>query len=128
MKYLFVIIGLWFSFISCSQTTNVDSINVFETQDLILSNKSIIIIDGRNGSMFSEGHLPGAVNIDAFSDSVAIELEALDKTKTYLIYCTTNNRADALIELMGQKGFLNLYEMQEGITVWKQKGFEIETY
>lgn len=126
MKILIIIIGICFSIIGYSQTSFVDSVSVTEANELISGNKSIIIIDGRNSSMFCEGHLPCAINIDAFCDTISAIVDTLDKTKPYLVYCTTHNRADVLIELMAHKGFEQLYKMTEGFLVWKQAGLSIE--
>ena len=64
-----------------------------------------VVIDVRTAGEFAEGHLPGAVHIDWFSPNFRAQVEALDKSKTYLLYCRSGNRSGQAVRAMQQMGF-----------------------
>lgn len=81
------------------------------------------ILDVRNPEEFEAGHIEGAVNVcflcDTFEDNVA----ELDPSKTYLIYCASDNRSGQAAAIMSEQGFADLYELTGGVNRWKAEGF-----
>lgn len=98
----------------------IKDITVKDAYDLIQNEPNLTIIDGRSIDMFREGHIANAIVIDAFANNVNKQLEQFNKTKPYLIYCTTNIRSEILVNHMADIGFKNLYLMYEGILGWQQ--------
>jgi len=74
---------------------------------------------------YAEGHIQDAVNVcypcPNFSDAIA----ALDKSKTYLVYCCTNHRSPLAAETMKTAGFSNIYTLSGGLIAWKNKGYPV---
>jgi rhodanese-related sulfurtransferase len=102
------------------------SISVEEAAQLIETNgqnPDFIILDIRTPQEFASGHLEGAVNIDYYSESFTQELNALDKSKTYLMYCRSGGRSARALQSMKSLGFTEVYEMSEGISTWIEKGY-----
>ncbi len=85
------------------------------------------IIDVRTPQEYAEGHLPGAVNIDVSSADFVQQVQALDPTAPYAVYCRSGNRSAAAIQEMNQLGFTNAYHLQGGITAWDSAGGEVVT-
>lgn len=110
----------------CSQTTSIDTISVFDVEKIISLHKPVII-DGRDSAKFCKGHLPGAIVIDAYSETVDVSINSLSKEDTFLIYCTTTNRASIIIEKMKNKGFKQIYFMNEGFVVYQENNLKNET-
>lgn len=85
----------------------------------------LTILDVRTPAEFAQGHLPGAVNLDlngsGFSDGIA----ALDKSKTYFVYCQTSNRSGTATQMMADAGFEDVYDLQGGIVAWAQQGLPV---
>lgn len=78
-----------------------------------------IIIDIRTKDEFNEYHISNAINIDFYSQFFSDEIDALDRNKTYLIYCRSGHRSgtatDNALNLMLNMGFTNVYNMRGGI-------------
>lgn len=64
-----------------------------------------VLLDVRTPMELRSGALPKALNIDFMSSSFAREIAALDKSKTYFIYCRSGNRSAQACQLMFKKGF-----------------------
>lgn len=63
------------------------------------------IIDVRTKEEFDEGHLKGAVNLDFYREDFREELEKLDKSKKYKVYCQSGNRSEKVVAKMKKMGF-----------------------
>ena len=46
------------------------------------------------------------------------EIDKLDKSKSYFIYCKSGARSGQTCELMKQKGFKKVYNLEGGILGW----------
>lgn len=78
-----------------------------------------ILFDIRTKAEFDEGHLEGAINKDFYqSEQFSNFLDTLDKNKTYLVYCRTDNRSRSAKKEMERKGFKKIYIMLGGYTKW----------
>jgi rhodanese-related sulfurtransferase len=87
---------------------------------------SLLIIDGRSEDMYQSGHLPNAVNIDAYKDNLEDQLAPVTNRGHLFIYCTKSTRSDSIIttlSLMGYKG--EIIQISDGITGWKENEFEV---
>lgn len=95
------------------------TVDQFEQKIKELDNE--LLLDVRTPGEFKEGHVEGAVNIDYYNDSFSAQLDSLDKTKPVLVYCRSGSRSAKAAEILRQKGFKDVYEMNEGIIGWQQK-------
>lgn len=85
-----------------------------------------VLLDIRTPGEYSEGRIKGARNIDFYASSFETELNALDKTKTYLIYCRSGNRTGQALFLMKKLGFLKVINLENGIVDWEGNAFTLE--
>ena len=60
--------------------------------------------------------------LDIFNDNFEAELQKLDKTKTYYVYCATGGRSSEACETMIRLGFKHVYNMQGGFKAWTKAG------
>ena len=119
-KFFFL---FFFFFLSCVYSpNNADKmINLSETEWIKLHDESeeSVIIDVRTDDEFSTGYISGAVNIDFYMGNEFIsKIEKLDKSKSYFIYCKSGARSGQTCELMKQKGFKKVYNLEGGILGW----------
>ncbi len=119
-KFFFL---FFFFFLSCVYSpNNADKmINLSETEWVKLHDESeeSVILDVRTDDEFSTGYIEGAVNIDFYMGSKFIsEIDKLDKSKSYFIYCKSGARSGQTCELMKQKGFKKVYNLEGGILGW----------
>jgi rhodanese-related sulfurtransferase len=84
-----------------------------------------VILDVRTPGEFGTERIDGSVLVDYNSGNFRSDVEALDRGKTYLVYCRTGNRSKGAIRVMEEAGFRNLYHLDGGILEWKEAGFPV---
>lgn len=117
-----------FSGCSSQQSEVFKTISPDEAYKLIqenANNPDFIIIDIRTPQEYEAGHIPNAINIDYYSPTFKEELNKLDKSKTYLIYCRTGHRSGTTMPIMKELGFQKVYEIKGGIMAWASKGYPV---
>jgi rhodanese-related sulfurtransferase len=78
-----------------------------------------VILDVRTPQEWNEGIIPGAINIDIYQGEAFMDaLEALDKTKTYFVYCRSGARSGNACNVMSQLGFEKAFNLSGGIMGW----------
>lgn len=90
------------------------------------ASKNALLLDVRTPGEFRGGHIATAVNIDFESPAFESEIQKLDKTKTYFVYCRSGNRSGQAIAIMKQAGVENIYELRGGL-VSSQNSFPLVT-
>jgi len=104
--------------------SRVTDITVEQARELIQQRSGtsdFVILDVRTPAEFTEGHIGGAINPDISAPGFEKRLGALDRGKTYLVYCRTGNRSLRAVQAMERLGFRSVYHMNQGIVAWQQK-------
>lgn len=86
----------------------------------LTSNEDHIILDVRAPQELVEGQVEGHMMINFFEPNFKAEVEKLDKSKAYLIYCRSGNRSGQACTLMSNMGFERLYNLEGGIKAWNE--------
>ena len=63
------------------------------------------IVDVRTPLEFAEGHLKGAINVDVEAPNFIANIERLNKSGDYILYCHSGRRAGIALDEMKQDGF-----------------------
>jgi phage shock protein E len=63
------------------------------------------VIDVRTPDEVTTGHLHGSINIDIQGPDFEAQMNELDKSANYVVYCRSGNRAGKAIDWMAQNGF-----------------------
>lgn len=93
--------------------TQEDWVSQFEADE------NAVILDVRTEDEFNEGFIANAINIDIHRGQDFVnEIETLDKSKNYYVYCRSGMRSAKACEIMNQLGFENTYNLIGGITEW----------
>lgn len=109
-------------------TTQAEDIGPQDAFELIQENRNnadFVVLDVRTVAEYNEGHLENVINIDYYGDTFSDEINALDKNKTYLVYCRSGVRSAGAVEIMKGLGFRQVYNMTGGIIQWQQDGLPI---
>lgn len=78
-----------------------------------------IIIDVRTEDEFESGKIPGSLNIDIYKGQGFIyEIEELDKSKNFYVYCAAGVRSANACGVMQQLGFENVFNLVGGFSNW----------
>ena len=103
----------------------IDEVDPAEVNELI--DEGAAIIDVRETDEVAAGHLPGAKHIPRGYLESRIEGVVPDRDAHVILYCASGNRsAYAARTLKEDLGYTNVSSMTGGITLWKDRGYEVQ--
>jgi rhodanese-related sulfurtransferase len=108
----------------CSSSPSATDLSVSEFTGKV-AERGIVTLDVRTPGEFNEGHIEGAQLIDFQSGNFENEIAALDKSKTYAVYCRSGNRSGQAVKVMREAGFNNLYNLNGGVIDWANAGLPL---
>ena len=86
-----------------------------------------VLVDVRETDEWDAGHLPGARHVPRGHLESRIEGAAPDRSQRVVLYCASGNRsALAAHTLRDQLGYEHVESLTGGITLWKDRGYEVE--
>jgi sulfur-carrier protein adenylyltransferase/sulfurtransferase len=86
-----------------------------------------VMVDVREAEEWSTGHIPGAKHVPKSYLESRIEGAAPDRSQHVILYCQSGNRsAWAARTLIEDLGYENVESMTGGITLWKDRGYDLE--
>jgi sulfur-carrier protein adenylyltransferase/sulfurtransferase len=86
-----------------------------------------VVVDVREAEEWSTGHIPGAKHVPKSYLESRIEGAAPDRAQHVILYCQSGNRsAWAARTLIEDLGYENVESMTGGITLWKDRGYDVE--
>ncbi|MBU2927337.1 rhodanese-like domain-containing protein [Winogradskyella psychrotolerans] len=86
-----------------------------------------IVLDVRTQDEVNEGIIPNAIHIDIFKGQGFInEVEELDKSKNFYVYCRSGNRSGQACAIMNQLEIENAYNLVGGFNEWEGEVTHIE--
>lgn len=112
-------------FVSCSQQTETGQLTpaVFAEK---MKTTGVVVLDVRTIDEFNSGHIEGAKQLDYYeTDSFNASIDALDKDVTYLLYCRSGGRSGTTYDMMVQKGFKNVYNLEGGMLAWQKANMPV---
>ena len=87
----------------------------------------VAIVDVREADEWAQGHLPGAKHVPRGYLESRIEGVVPDRSQRVVLYCASGNRsAYAARTLTEDLGYTNVSSMTGGITLWKDRGYEVQ--
>lgn len=96
------------------------NINQNEWWDTYLASENAEIIDVRTEEEVEELKIPGSLHMDIYGgQEFILQLEQLDKSKTYFLYCRSGARSAQACGIMKQIGFETVYNLEGGILQWE---------
>lgn len=85
----------------------------------------VVLLDIRTPKEFQDGHIQGALLLDYYSSDYVERLKALDRKKTYLIYCRSGNRSGKSLAIFEKLGFRRAYHMDTGVIGWSREKYPL---
>lgn len=90
-----------------------------EWKEMLQKDENAFILDVRTDEEFEEGYIPEAKQIDIQNPGGFLEqVEKLDKSKNYYVYCRAGGRSLQACQLLDQMGFANTYNLLGGYSEW----------
>lgn len=127
MKTLFAGICLVFTALfSCQQKeSSFKSVSVDEFAALI-ANPEVQLLDVRTVAEYSEGHIPGSININVLDDAFETVADStLQKDNPVAVYCRSGKRSKKAASILSKKGY-TIYDLDKGFMGWEEAGRETE--
>ena len=106
----------------------LEDITVQQAYDMINAipaDPGLVILDVRTQTEYDSGHIEDAAHLDYYSTTFTVDLNNLDKTRTYIVYCKSGGRSANALNIMDNLGFREAYNMLGGITDWIAAGFPV---
>src|SRR6201984_1746191 len=105
--------------------SRIEEIDPSKVHELI--DEGVALIDVRETEEFAAGHLPGAKHVPKSYLESRIEGVVPDRDAHVVLYCQSGNRsAWAARTLEEDLGYTNVASMTGGITLWKDRGYEVD--
>src|SRR3954447_25580526 len=105
----------------------VNEVDPRQVHDIVSNGYKAVVVDVREQHEWDEAHLPGAVHVPRSHFETRIENAVRDKDARVILYCQSGNRsAFAADTMLRELGYSNAESMTGGITLWKDRGFEVE--
>ena len=124
-KIILFVIPLALLLTACGTTGGkVTNLNVTDFAQKI-SDKSVVVLDVRTPGEFQSEHLENAINVDYEGSNFEGEVQKLDKSKTYAVYCRSGRRSGLATEIMAKDGFKSIFNLDGGIDNWQAAGNKV---
>src|ERR1700704_5631321 len=105
--------------------SQIEEVDPSEVKELI--DEGVAIVDVREAEEFGAGHLPRAKHVPRSYLETRIEGIVPDRSTQVILYCASGNRsAYAARTLMEDLGYEHVRSMTGGITLWKDRGYEVQ--
>ena len=129
MKKVFVIMLALTALVACQVKVEnnmygkgeVVSVGVDEFARAIADN-AVQLVDVRTADEYSQGTIPGSVNIDVNSGNFGVTADSLlDKNRTVAVFCRSGRRSKKAAEILSLNGF-DVVELDKGYNSWAEAG------
>ena len=88
-------------------------------EEQLAKDDNALILDVRTPQEIEEGYIPNSANIDFYlGQDFLNEIEKLDKSKNYYVYCRSGNRSGQACAIMNSVGIENTYNLEGGFMNW----------
>lgn len=125
--FMFFLCVFLFGLMACSSKPKDKFTNLSADEfEKLIENDDVQRLDVRTVAEYSEGHIPGSININIFDDKFSAAAdEILDKSRPVAVYCKSGRRSRNAARLLVKKGY-TVYNLDKGILNWIDLGKDIE--
>ncbi|MDO1511864.1 rhodanese-like domain-containing protein [Maribacter confluentis] len=89
-------------------------------EEQLENDPNAVILDVRTEEELEDGIIPNSINLDIYKGQEFVEeLQKLDKSKNYYVYCRSGNRSGQACSIMNSLGIENAYNLQGGFMNWE---------
>lgn len=87
-----------------------------DVKEQMKNNKNLQIIDVREPSEFSGGHIPGAKNIPL--GQLSLRYQEIDANKETAVICLSGGRSSRACEFLSGVGYAKIHNVMGGMSSW----------
>ncbi|KOS05686.1 hypothetical protein AM493_06285 [Flavobacterium akiainvivens] len=123
MKNILYILFVALTFASCNgqQKKGVEKVAPATFEKQIAEHKGQLI-DVRTTKEYKSGHIDNATHMHIYDKDFNQRVDSLDKNKTVYVYCKAGGRSSEAVELLKEKGFVHIVELEGGMDAWNEAG------
>src|SRR3954447_15876423 len=108
--------------------SQVEEVDPSDVKSTLSNGNGVVLLDVRESEEWDAGHIPGAKHVPrGYLESRVEGAIGSDRDQRVIIYCASGQRsalaANTLKELLGYE---NVASMNGGITLWKDRGYDVE--
>src|SRR3954469_22745467 len=108
--------------------SRIEEVDPSEVKATLSNGNGVVLLDVRESDEWDAGHIPGAKHVPrGYLESRVEGVVGADRDQRVIIYCASGQRsalaASTLKELLGYE---NVASMNGGITLWKDRGYDVE--
>jgi rhodanese-related sulfurtransferase len=118
-KYLFAFIVL----AACSGATQTAVLSPAEFQEKLNSTPDAILIDVRTPEEIAVDRIENSRNI-VYDESFETKLADVEQ-KPVFVYCAAGKRSAKAAQILRDKGYKNVFELEGGLNAWKEAGLPV---
>ena len=97
----------------------MENITQADWENKIKENNNHVVLDVRTPLECNEGMQPNAKQINVLDTQHFLnEIEGLDKSKDYFVYCKSGGRSSQACMIMESRGFKTTFNLLGGMTSW----------
>ena len=85
------------------------------------ADRSLVVLDVRTPGEYTEGHIPGAINIPHDQLAKRVEELANARDSDVVVYCRAGPRATEAIGVLQKQGFKRVYHLTGDYTRWREE-------
>lgn len=127
MKMIFNLLATLFAFsivcFACSgkEDAKYPSLST-DDFEVLINKEEVQLVDVRTGAEYSDGHIPGAINMNIMDDSFVEHVDSLlQKDIPVAVYCRSGKRSRKAANILLKRGF-KVYNLDKGILSWEELG------
>jgi uncharacterized membrane protein YfcA/rhodanese-related sulfurtransferase len=106
------------SFLGSFLNNDIENLDSYSFEDKYNSDKNAVLLDTRTPAEHHEVRIPNSQLLNIVDPNFMNNLENLDRTKNYYLYCRSGNRSFQAARIMKNYGFENVYNLKSGIIRW----------
>ena len=100
---------------------------VSEAKERLDAEHSFLLVDVREESEWTAGHIPGAIHLGKGVIERDIEAAVPDKDAELVLYCGGGYRSALAADNLQKMGYSNVISMDGGFGGWKEAGHAVES-
>lgn len=105
----------------------IRELSVHEVKEWITRGESFRLVDVREESEWSKGHLPDAIHLGKGIIERDIEQTIPDMSALIVLYCGGGFRSALAADNLQKMGYVEVRSMDGGIRGWQQAGYPIQS-
>lgn len=91
----------------------------------VMADPGIVVLDVRTDNEYKRGHLKEAILLDMYQPDFQKKILALDKKKSYYVYCHSGSRSQSAVKIMRNNGFEKAFNIEGGIISLTRAGISL---